>query len=237
MIPKLLKAVGLKKRYGNRYVVNGIDMEIQQNEVIAVIGPNGAGKSTMLDLILGLKKADEGTVEYWSAHYRSQVGVQLQSTPFFPGLSALENLQLFGAFYRKKLSAEEAVSLLQLCGLQEVAGTEASRLSGGQQKRLAIAVSVVHQPKLVFLDEPTAALDPKSRREIHNLIRKLAESGCTIVFTSHDMEEVHKLADRLMMIDAGRVVAEGKPEELCTAYQTENLEELYLKLMEEECAS
>lgn len=237
MITNLLKAVGLKKRYGHRYVVNGIDMEIRPNEVIAVIGPNGAGKSTMLDLILGLKKADEGTVEYWSAHYRSLVGVQLQSTPFFPGLSALENLQLFAAFYRKRLSAEEAANLLQLCGLKEVSGTEASRLSGGQQKRLAIAVSLVHQPKLVFLDEPTAALDPKSRREIHDLIRRLAQSGSTIVFTSHDMEEVHKLADRLMMIDAGRVVAEGKPEELCIAYQTENLEELYLKLMDEESAS
>jgi len=227
----LMKAVGLHKRFGKREVVKGVSMEIHRDEIVAVIGPNGAGKSTTLDMILGLKKADAGTVEYWRSEYRKEVGVQLQSTPFFPGLSAIENIKLFASFYKMRMSREDAMNLLRLCGLGEAATTDAARLSGGQQKRLAIAIALVHNPKLVFLDEPSAALDPISRREIHALIRKLAEGGTTVVFTSHDMEEVSKLAKRLVMIDAGRIVAEGTPETLCAEHGADNLEELYIQLV------
>lgn len=226
----LLRATGLVKRYGSRTVVNGIDLEVREKEVVAVIGPNGAGKSTTFDLILGLKRKDAGSVTYWCGDYKAKVGVQLQTTPFFPGLSALDNLKLFAAFQKRKLSAEEGVRILELCGLREVARTEASRLSGGQQKRLAIALALVHDPKLLFLDEPTAALDPRARREIRELIRRLAERGSSVVFTSHDMEEVGKLADRIVLIRGGRIVAEGTPEELLARHAAANLEELYLKL-------
>jgi ABC-2 type transport system ATP-binding protein len=125
---------------------------------------------------------------------------------------------------------QEGVELLSLCGLGDVMKTEASKLSGGQQKRLAIAVALVHDPKVVFLDEPTAALDPKSRREIHQLIRKLHKRGATVVFTSHDMDEVAKLSHRIVMIDKGTVIAQGTAEELCEHHNVQNLEELYLKL-------
>lgn len=230
----LLRATGLIKRYGSRHVVNGIDLEVREKEVVAVIGPNGAGKSTTLDLILGLKRKDAGSVSYWREDYKAQVGVQLQTTPFFPKLSALDNLKLFAAFQKRKLSVEEGVRILELCGLREVARTEAARLSGGQQKRLAIALALVHNPKLLFLDEPTAALDPRARREIRELIRRLAESGSSVVFTSHDMEEVGKLADRIVLIRGGRVVAQGSPEDLLRRHAAANMEELYLKLTGEE---
>jgi len=160
--------------------------------------------------------------------------VHLQSTPFCPSVCALDNLKLFAAFHKRKLSVEDGLRVLELCGLRDAARTEASRLSGGQQKRLAIAVALVHEPKLVFLDEPTAALDPRARREIHDLIRRLANSGASVVFTSHDMEEVGKLADRVVMIRNGKIAAQGTPEELPAQYAAANLEELYLKLTEEE---
>ncbi|MHC0039720.1 ABC transporter ATP-binding protein [Pseudoneobacillus sp. C159] len=226
----LLKATGLTKHYHARPVVNGVSVDVFENEILAIIGPNGAGKSTTIEMILGLKKQDEGSVSYWKKDYRQSIGVQLQQTPFFPGLTAIENLQLFAAFYKKKLTKQEGTELLHLCGLQNAMKTEAAKLSGGQQKRLAIAVALVHQPKVVFLDEPTAALDPKSRREIHELIKNLFQRGTTVVFTSHDMDEVTKLSHRVMMIDKGIVIAEGTAADLCQKYHTQNLEDVYLHL-------
>ncbi|PYI50489.1 ABC transporter ATP-binding protein [Paenibacillus flagellatus] len=233
----LLSVTGLRKRFGGREVVRGVSLDILEGEIVAVIGPNGAGKSTTLDLALGLKRPDEGTVAYWRDDYRTHVGVQLQSTPFFPGLGAADNLKLFAAFYRKPLTREQGERLLRLCGLQDVADTEASRLSGGQQKRLAIAVALVHEPRLAFLDEPTAALDPKARRDIHSLIRTLNESGVSVVFTSHDMEEVHRLAHRIVFIEAGRVAAEGTPEELCARFGTDDIEDVYMMLAQSDAGS
>lgn len=233
MSEALLKAEGLVKRYGKRTVVNGVDMEVKEGEVVAVIGPNGAGKSTTLDMLLGLKQPEEGSIAYWRKDYRGQVGVQLQDTPFFPGLTVMGNLKLFAAFYRQPLSREAGLELLRLAGLQEVERVEASRLSGGQQKRLAIVLAMVHEPKLLFLDEPTAALDPRARREIHTLIRQLSDKGTSVVFASHDMEEVGKLADRIFLIHQGSLIAEGSPDELCRKYQFNTVEELYLAKTEE----
>jgi ABC-2 type transport system ATP-binding protein len=229
----LVEARNLRKTYRGRVVVDGVDLLLERGETVAIIGPNGAGKSTTLDIILGLKKADGGTVRFWRPDPLGRIGVQLQQTPFFPGLGALENLKLFASFYRVKLTEARARELLELCGLADATGTEASRLSGGQQKRLAIAASLVHDPELVFLDEPTAALDPKARKEVHALIGKLAKSGTTVVFTSHDMEEVHRLAARVVMIRQGRIAAEGAPEELCARFGVADLADLYVKLVEE----
>jgi ABC-2 type transport system ATP-binding protein len=226
----LMRAIDLKKHYNSRTVVNGVSVNVFENEILAIIGPNGAGKSTTIEMILGLKKQDAGSVSYWKNDYRQSVGVQLQQTPFFPGLTAIENLQLFAAFYKKKLTKQEGTDLLTICGLQNVMKTEGAKLSGGQQKRLAIAIALVHQPKILFLDEPTAALDPKSRREIHQLITDLFQRGTSVVFTSHDMDEVTKLSHRVMMIDNGTVIAEGTAADLCKTYNTQNLEEVYLHL-------
>lgn len=227
-----IQATGLVKSYGNRKAVNGIDISIAKGETVAIIGPNGAGKSTLLDLLLGLKLPDAGSVMYGSDQPKRQIGVQLQTTPFFPGFTALENLRMMAAFYGLRPSKQSLLSILESCHLGEVSGTIADRLSGGQQKRLAIAMALIHQPQLLFLDEPTAALDPAARRDIRTLIQSLADTGTSIVFTSHDMEEVRKLASRIIMIQAGRIMLSGSPEELITNYDVTDLDELYLQLTE-----
>jgi len=225
-----IKAEGLKKAYGKKHVVNGLDLEINEGEVLAIIGPNGAGKSTTLDLILGLRRPDQGSVGYWISEPNRYMGLQLQSTPFFPGFTALENLRMFAAFYGLHMPDHLLLNHLQSYGLAEAARTDAQRLSGGQQKRLAIAMALIHQPKLLFLDEPTAALDPRARQEVRELIQALASTGTSIVFTSHDMEEVHKIADRIVMINDGLIQASGSPESLLLQYGKDSLEELYLSL-------
>jgi ABC-2 type transport system ATP-binding protein len=230
----LLEAHHLVKRYGNRTVVKDIDLFVAPGEVVGLIGPNGAGKSTTLEMVLGLRMPDRGEVVFWCKDPRRQIGVQLQTTPFFRGLTVAENLILFANFYGVQLTKQQVADLLARCGLTGVARTEAARLSGGQQKRLAIALTLAHHPHLIFLDEPTAALDPRARHEIRELIRSFAASGTAIVFTSHDMEEVGKLADRVVLIVEGRVRAEGKPTDLLVAYNVASLEELYLKLTDEE---
>lgn len=229
-----LQAIHLEKKYGNRHVVKGIDLEIKENEILGVIGPNGAGKSTCLELLIGLKERDGGSIQYFLEDFKENIGVQLQSSSFFPGLSVSENLKLFGAFYKRNVNKYELNDILLKCGLTESANTEASKLSGGQQKRLAIAITLIHNPKLIFLDEPTAALDPISRREIHALVRQVNDEGRTVVFTSHDMEEVSHIADRIIFIDKGKIICEGEPKLLIAEHEVTNLESLYIKLVSKE---
>lgn len=229
-----IQATHLKKNYGNRHVVKGINMVIKKNEILGVIGPNGAGKSTCIELLIGLKGRDGGTIQYFLEDFKENIGVQLQSSSFFPGLSVSENLKLFGAFYKRNVNKYELKDILLKCGLTESANTEASKLSGGQQKRLAIAITLIHNPKLIFLDEPTAALDPISRKEIHALVRQVNEEGRTVVFTSHDMEEVGHIADRIIFIDKGEIICEGAPKLLIAEHEVTNLESLYIKLVSKE---
>lgn len=230
----LFAAHHLVKRYGEREVVKGVTLVVSPGEVIGVIGPNGAGKSTTLEMILGLRTPDSGEVVFWRENPRQQIGVQLQTTPFFRGLTVAENLKLFAHFYGVRLTRLQVSDLLTRCRLADAARTQAARLSVGQQKRLAIALTLAHQPRLLFLDEPTAALDPRARREVRELIRSLATGGTAIVFTLHDMEEVGKLADRVVLMTEGRVKAEGTPAALLTEYSVSSLEELYLHLTKEE---
>ena len=225
-----IQARGIEKSYQKRKIVKGINLVIEKNEILAVIGPNGAGKSTIMEMLIGLRKADTGEISYWVNAYKEKIGVQLQAAPFFVGLSAFENLKLFAAFYKQKLTNKEVNEVLQLCGLYENRKVDASKLSGGQQKRLAISIALIHNPALIFLDEPTAALDPRARQEIHALIRQLHLEGKTVVFTSHDMDEVDKLATRVIMVDKGEILVEGKPNQLCQEHNVFNLEQLYLQL-------
>ena len=225
-----IQAINIKKSYNKRKIVKGITLDVRQNEILAVIGPNGAGKSTIMEMLIGLRKADTGEINYWLDAYKEKMGVQLQAAPFFVGLSAFENLKLFAAFYKKKLTGEQVNEVLQLCSLYDSRMIDASKLSGGQQKRLAISIALIHDPELIFLDEPTAALDPRARQEIHALIRQLHHQGKTVVFTSHDLDEVDKLATRVIMIDQGEILAEGHIRKLCEAHNVSTLEQLYLQL-------
>jgi ABC-2 type transport system ATP-binding protein len=226
----LFEAHDLVKRYGSRTAVDGVSLDVSSGEIVALIGPNGAGKSTTLEVILGLRTADSGKVVFWRDDPQREIGIQLQTTPFFRGLTAAENLRLFANFYGVRISQAQIAAILERCGAAGAAGTEAAKLSGGQQKRLAIALALTHSPRLLFLDEPTAALDPRGRHEIRALIRSLAATGVAIVFTSHDMEEVGKLADRVVLIVEGRVRADGAPSDLLARFDAASLEDLYLDL-------
>lgn len=228
----LIEARGLVKRYGARTVVRRVDLTVAPGEIVAVVGPNGAGKTTTLEMILGIRRPDGGRVTCRLGDPRRETGAQLQATPFFPHLTAAENLQLFAAFYGVRLSPARVAELLEGCGLAGAARTEAARLSGGQQKRLAIALALVHRPKVLFLDEPAAALDPRARREVRELIRRVAMEGTAVVFTSHDLEEVGKLAHRVVFIIDGEVRAAGSPAELLARHGAPTLEDLYLRLTE-----
>ncbi|KNZ41301.1 ABC transporter ATP-binding protein [Acetobacterium bakii] len=227
---KLISAQGLVKNFHGRPVIKGIDFDIEQGEVLALIGPNGVGKSTAIAMILGILPPDDGSIAYWRPDYRSFVGAQLQSTPFFEGYSAAENLKLFGALYHTRLSREQIQEKLESCHLADAGKTPAIKLSLGQQKRLAIGVTIVHHPELVVLDEPTAGLDPRARYEIKEMIQTMAQNSQTVLFSSHDMDEVEQIADRLIFMNDGRIVDAGKPETLMAKHGVGNLEALYLKL-------
>lgn len=226
----LIQAKNLQKSYNKRKIVNGIHLDVHSNEILAVIGPNGAGKSTTIEMLIGLRKADVGEINYGLHNYKEKIGVQLQLAPFFVGLNAYENLMLFASFYKKKLQDHQVNEVLKMCGLYDSRKTDASKLSGGQQKRLAISIALIHNPEVIFLDEPTAALDPRARQDIHDLIRELHRQGKTVVFTSHDMDEVKKLATRIIMIDQGEIIVQGDPIQLCNEYNVSSLDELYLQL-------
>ncbi|MBP1905039.1 ABC-2 type transport system ATP-binding protein [Paenibacillus turicensis] len=228
----LIQVNKLYKSFKGREVVKGISFTIKQGEVVALIGTNGAGKSTTLALLLGIIQPDSGSITTWRENFQAYVGVQLQSTPFFEGYTAEENLALFAAMYHVKLSKEDIRNTLELCNLLEARKTPAIALSGGQQKRLAIAVTTLHNPELIVLDEPAAGLDPRARHEIRALIRDLASNQSTVIFSSHDMEEVARIADRIILMHEGKIVAEGEPHVLVEQYNVDHLEALYLQLTE-----
>lgn len=237
MTPELFRAVELRKVYGSRVVVDALDLAIAPGEVLALIGPNGAGKSTTVEMLIGLRIPDGGEVRYALERPRAHTGVQLQSAPLFPGLSTADNLRLFAAFYGRALTVADLGVLLARAGLTAVAKVEAARLSGGQQKRLAIAAALVHDPALVFLEEPTAALDPRAQAEVRAMIAALATTGTAVLLTSHDMAEVTKLANRVVVLIDGRVAAEGTPAALCRAADVPDLDALYLRLTEAEAVA
>ena len=237
MTIQLLEARGLRKRYGERVAVAAVDLTIAACEVLALIGPNGAGKSTTIEMLVGLRHPDAGEIRYALERPRANTGVQLQSAPLFPGLSAADNLRLFAAFYGRALSDADLAALLARAGLATVAKIEAARLSGGQQKRLSIAAALVHDPALIFLDEPTAALDPRAQAEVRAMIASLATTGTAVLLTSHDMAEVTKLANRVAVLIDGRVAAEGTPAALCRAADVPDLDALYLRLTEAEAVA
>ncbi|MFE3574837.1 ABC transporter ATP-binding protein [Lysinibacillus sp. NPDC059133] len=227
---KLISASQLTKNYKARCVVDHINVDIQEGDIIALVGSNGAGKTTTIGMLLGIIPQDSGTIEYWTSDYKKEIGTQLQSTPFFEGYSVEDNVKLFGAFYGISLTKNEIEEKLAAFDLLQVKKTPAIKLSLGQQKRLAIIVTTLHHPKLVILDEPSAGLDPRGQREIQQIIKRLKDTGVTVLFSSHDMLEVMNVADRVLIMHHGKIVANGSPDALMERYQTQNLEELFFEL-------
>ncbi|MCF3104999.1 ABC transporter ATP-binding protein [Streptomyces roseoverticillatus] len=210
---------GLVKRYGPKAAVDGLDLSVARGGLTAVLGPNGAGKTTTIETCEGYRRPDAGTVRVLgldpvadAAKLRPRVGVMLQSGGVYAGARAEEMLRHVAALHAHPL---DVPSLIERLGLGSCGRTAYRRLSGGQQQRLALAMAVVGRPELVFLDEPTAGLDPQARHATWDLVRELRTDGVTVVLTTHYMDEAEALADDIAIIDSGRVIAQGSPEELC----------------------
>ncbi|CAG6393933.1 ABC transporter ATP-binding protein [Streptomyces cocklensis] len=214
-----VEVAGLVKRYGTRTAVDGLDLAVPRGSVTAVLGPNGAGKTTTVEVCEGYRRPDGGSVRVLGldpvtqgAALRPRIGVMLQAGGVYPGAYAEEMLRHTAALHAHPI---DPALLIERLGLESCGRTTYRRLSGGQQQRLALAMAVVGRPELVFLDEPTAGLDPQARHATWDLVRELRADGATVVLTTHFMDEAEQLADQVVIIDGGRSIAHGTPEELC----------------------
>jgi ABC-2 type transport system ATP-binding protein len=211
-----LEVTDLVKRYGDHTAVDGISFSVAAGSVLALLGPNGAGKTTTVEVAEGFRTADAGTVRVLGLDpcdpaLRPRVGVMPQTGGGYPGLRAGELLRLFARYHAQPL---DPAALLERLGLQQVTGLPFRRLSGGQQQRLSLAMAIIGRPELVFLDEPTAGLDPQARQATWDLVRGLRADGVTVVLTTHLMDEAAQLADDVVILDRGSVVARGSVPEL-----------------------
>jgi ABC-2 type transport system ATP-binding protein len=208
----------LRKNYGAVEAVRGVSFEVREGEILGLLGPNGAGKTTTVECVIGLRDPDSGAIEISGLDARrrprevkQKIGAALQTTALQDKLTPREALELFGSFYERRASPAE---LLERFALTEKADAPFENLSGGQRQRLALALAFVNKPEIVFLDEPTAGLDPHSRRDLRAQIARTREDGHTILLTTHDLDEAQQLCDRVAIIDHGRIVAAGTPGEL-----------------------
>jgi ABC-2 type transport system ATP-binding protein len=207
------------KHYGSVAAVDGVSLSVGDGEFFGILGPNGAGKTTLVEMMEGLREPDTGSITVlgepvWPRNTAllTRVGVQLQGTSFFERLTAREQLATFGSVYGA--SASRIDEMLELVGLTDKASTRAEKLSGGQAQRLSIACALVHDPDVVFLDEPSGALDPQARRNLWDVLRAINERGKTVVLTTHYMDEAEILCDRVAIMDGGKVLQLGPPAEL-----------------------
>jgi ABC-2 type transport system ATP-binding protein len=214
----VIRVRGLQKRYGDHEAVRGIDLEVRRGEIFAFLGPNGAGKTTTVEILEGFRQASGGSVEVlgrdpWQApgSWRARLGIVLQESGAEPGLNVRECVALYAGYYPAPRNIDETIALV---GLAEQSGERATSLSGGQRRRLDVALALIGDPELIFLDEPTTGFDPSARRAAWEVVAGLRDLGKTIFLTTHYMEEAERLADRIAVIAAGQIVAEGTPQTL-----------------------
>ncbi|WP_344592408.1 ABC transporter ATP-binding protein [Actinomadura vinacea] len=223
----VLDVDGLRMRYGATDVLHDVTFQARQGEVLVLLGPNGAGKTTTIEILEGFRMRSDGRVEvlgtdpaHGDERWRARVGVVLQSWRDHAKWRVRQLLEYLGSYYADYSTARverpwDADELIAAVGLTEHADKQIKMLSGGQRRRLDVAIGVVGRPELLFLDEPTAGLDPQARREFHDLVVRLAEEGATtILLTTHDLDEAEKLADRILILNGGRIIADGTAEEL-----------------------
>jgi ABC-2 type transport system ATP-binding protein len=223
---EIIKVQGLVKRYGDFTAVDGSEFSVHKGEVFGLLGPNGAGKTTTLEMLVGLRKPDEGTaivggfdITRELDKVKEVIGVQLQSTTLFELLTVEEILHLYGSFYREHISIPD---LIEDMLLSEKKNSRIKGMSGGQKQRLAIALALVHDPQIIFLDEPTTGLDPQARRTLWDIILRLKDRGKTVVLTTHYMDEAHVLCDRIAIMDQGKLIALDTPSELVKNLQSDS---------------
>ncbi|NII26854.1 ABC transporter ATP-binding protein [Pseudoflavitalea sp. X16] len=214
----IISVKDLVKKYGQFEAVKGISFDVQEGEIFGLLGPNGAGKSTTLEIIETLrdKTAGEVTVQGFNLdtdpnEIKKIIGVQLQTSGFYPGLNLLELIDLFAGLYNRSVNARE---LLKSVNLEDKAKNKYKELSGGQKQRFSIATTLINQPRIIFLDEPTTGLDPHARRNLWELIKNIRAQGTTVIITTHYMDEAEVLCDRIAIIDAGKIIALETPDKL-----------------------
>ena len=213
-----LSCTGIVKRYGDVLAVDGLDLEVRRGECFGLLGPNGAGKTTTIEILEGLLAPDAGRVrvlgQAWGGNddaLRARLGIHLQESQLDEKLTVIETLRLFRSFYPRGRSVDDVLELLELAGKRR---SWVGKLSGGQRQRLAVGCALVGDPELLFLDEPTTGLDPQSRRQLWALLQRYRAAGGTVLLTTHYMEEAHVLCDRVAIVDNGRIVTQGSPDEL-----------------------
>lgn len=214
----IISVKNLQKSYGTFEAVKGISFDVYEGEIFGLLGPNGAGKSTTLEIIETLREKTGGDVIVDGMNLDTEpdnikriIGVQLQSSGFYPGLTLIELIHLFAGLYNRKVQPME---LLHLVNLEDKAKSKYKELSGGQKQRFSIATTLINQPKIVFLDEPTTGLDPQARRNLWELIKNIRSKGATVIITTHYMDEAEQLCDRIAILDEGRIIALASPDKM-----------------------
>jgi ABC-2 type transport system ATP-binding protein len=214
----IISVENLKKNYGTFEAVKGISFDVYENEIFGLLGPNGAGKSTTLEIIETLRDKTSGKIlvdgqdlDQHPDKIKKIIGVQLQTSGFYPGLNLLELIDLFCGLYNTKIDSME---LLEMVNLKDKAKSKYKQMSGGQKQRFSIATTLINQPKIIFLDEPTTGLDPQARRNLWELIQNIRNRGTTVIITTHYMDEAEQLCDRVAIMDEGKIIALQSPDKL-----------------------
>ncbi|HYM95234.1 MAG TPA: ABC transporter ATP-binding protein [Chitinophagaceae bacterium] len=218
MAIKIISVKNLVKNYGNFQAVKSISFDVFEGEIFGLLGPNGAGKSTTLEIIETLRTKTSGEVivdglnlDKEPTEIKKIIGVQLQTSGYYPGLNLIELIELFCGLYNRDMDPME---LLEMVNLKEKAKSKFKELSGGQKQRFSVATTLINQPRIIFLDEPTTGLDPQARRSLWELVKNIRERGATVIITTHYMDEAEYLCDRVAIIDSGRIVALDTPDML-----------------------
>jgi len=214
----IISVKNLKKNYGSFEAVKNISFDVQEGEIFGLLGPNGAGKSTTLEIIETLREKTSGDITVDGLNLdtapheiKRLIGVQLQTSGFYPGLRLIELIHLFAGLYNRSV---EPMELLKLVNLEDKAKNKFKELSGGQKQRFSIATTLINQPKIIFLDEPTTGLDPQARRSLWELIKNIRAKGTTVIITTHYMDEAEQLCDRIAIMDEGKIIALDSPDKL-----------------------
>jgi ABC-2 type transport system ATP-binding protein len=218
MTNKIIQVSNLVKKYGSFEAVKGISFDVYEGEIFGLLGPNGAGKSTTLEIIETLREKTSGTVivdglnlDESPGEIKKVIGVQLQTSGYYPNLNLVELIELFNGLYNRSVKPME---LLDLVNLREKAKAYYKALSGGQKQRFSIATTLINNPKIIFLDEPTTGLDPQARRNLWDLVKDIRSRGTTVIITTHYMDEAEILCDRVAIIDSGKIISMGSPDKL-----------------------
>lgn len=241
----MIKVSNLKKSYGTFNAVKGISFHVHEGEIFGLLGPNGAGKSTTLEIMETLREKTSGEITIGGFDLDKEpneikkiIGVQLQTSGFYPGLKLIELVELFNGLYNRQV---DPIELLRKVNLEDKAKSLYKSLSGGQKQRFSIATTLINDPKIIFLDEPTTGLDPQARRNLWDLIKNIRDAGTTVIITTHYMDEAEYLCDRVAIMDEGQIIALDKPDLLidqllATGFEKQketkaaNLEDVFISL-------